>query len=470
MSSRAPRIVFAAANVTAGYGDLVLCDTAAGGFIVTLPRPSIGLGPIEVKKTADSTNNVTVARSGTALIDGATSVVLVNYNQTVTLVPNGTNWVVTASVAGSTPSASVPGAPTIGTAAAGILSAGVAFTPPVSDGGSAITGYTATSSPGGITGTGASSPITVPGLTAGTPYTFTVHATNAVGNSAESAASNSVTPSASATAPGAPTIGTATAGNAQAVANWTAPASNGGSAVTGYTVKTYDSSGTLLATDTTGVVLTYTKTGLTNGAGVKFKVAATNAIGTGTLSAFSNTVTPVAPGAADNFDRANENPLATSSGGQAWVHPTFGKFKVVSNKAQANTGSGTTLSVMESGLADFTLSVDIDLIGAGDQSVPFRVVDISNYWICCFFGGTLYLRKVVAGSASWVGGFPSAPTSGLHTLGIVCAGSSIDTFIDSVAKHAATDAFNATATLHGLSTGNFSEDLTSTWDNFSVTP
>lgn len=90
----------------------------------------------------------------------------------------------------------VPGAPTIGTATAGNTSASITFTAPASNGGAAITGYTVTSSPGGITGTGASSPITVSGLTNGTAYTFSVTATNSVGTGPASAASNSVTPSA----------------------------------------------------------------------------------------------------------------------------------------------------------------------------------------------------------------------------------------------------------------------------------
>ena len=88
----------------------------------------------------------------------------------------------------------VPGAPTIGTATGGNAQATVAFTAPSDDGGSAITGYTATSNPGSITGTNTVSPITVTGLTNGTAYTFTVTATNAIGTSAPSAASNSVTP------------------------------------------------------------------------------------------------------------------------------------------------------------------------------------------------------------------------------------------------------------------------------------
>jgi len=88
----------------------------------------------------------------------------------------------------------VPNAPTIGTATAGSGSASVTFTAPSNVGGSAITSYTVISSPGGITGTGASSPVTVSGLTNGTAYTFTVVATNAYGSGPASAASNSVTP------------------------------------------------------------------------------------------------------------------------------------------------------------------------------------------------------------------------------------------------------------------------------------
>jgi len=91
----------------------------------------------------------------------------------------------------------VPGAPTIGTATAtGSTTATVAFTAPAIDGGSTITSYTATSSPGGITGTlnqAGSGTISITGLSGGTSYTFTVTATNAVGTGPASAASNSIT-------------------------------------------------------------------------------------------------------------------------------------------------------------------------------------------------------------------------------------------------------------------------------------
>ena len=92
-----------------------------------------------------------------------------------------------------------PDAPTIGTATAtGATTATVSFIAPTNNGGSAITSYTATSSPGGITGTlnqAGSGTITVSGLSSATSYTFTVTATNAIGTSAASSASNSITTS-----------------------------------------------------------------------------------------------------------------------------------------------------------------------------------------------------------------------------------------------------------------------------------
>ena len=107
---------------------------------------------------------------------------------------NGTIW---TNLTGGAASGSVPGAPTIGTASAGNAQASVSFTAPVSNGGSTITSYTATSNPGNITKTlsqAGSGTITVTGLTNGTAYTFTVTATNANGTGAASAASNAVTP------------------------------------------------------------------------------------------------------------------------------------------------------------------------------------------------------------------------------------------------------------------------------------
>ncbi|MCE3199171.1 chitobiase/beta-hexosaminidase C-terminal domain-containing protein [Paenibacillus sonchi] len=87
-----------------------------------------------------------------------------------------------------------PGAPANVTAVSGNGQAVVSFTAPDSDGGSPITGYEVTSSPGNIVAYGTASPITVTGLTNGTGYTFTVKAVNSAGSSTTSALSNTVMP------------------------------------------------------------------------------------------------------------------------------------------------------------------------------------------------------------------------------------------------------------------------------------
>lgn len=85
-------------------------------------------------------------------------------------------------------------APTIGTATASTGSASVPFTAPSTSVGGPVFYYTALSNPGSVTVTGTSSPLTVTGLTNGTPYTFTVVGGNPTGLGPRSAASNSVTP------------------------------------------------------------------------------------------------------------------------------------------------------------------------------------------------------------------------------------------------------------------------------------
>jgi len=87
-----------------------------------------------------------------------------------------------------------PGTPTIGSASAGNASASVSFTAPSYLGKPIGTTYTATSTPGSITGTSSSSPITVSGLSNGTSYTFKVKLSNSITSSLESSSSNSVTP------------------------------------------------------------------------------------------------------------------------------------------------------------------------------------------------------------------------------------------------------------------------------------
>jgi hypothetical protein len=202
-------------------------NTATSYTVTSSPGGFIASG-------ASSPLTVTGLQSGTA------------YTFTVT----GTNAAGTGSASAASNSVTattVPQVPTIGTAtntpsgrAFNNGLASVTFTAGQT-GGSAITGYTVLSS-GSHTGTGATSPISVAGLSSDTAYTFTVKATNANGDSTYSSASNSITATTVPNTPSAPTATTAavggaaaqgTAGTANDTVSWSAPA-NGGSAITNY--------------------------------------------------------------------------------------------------------------------------------------------------------------------------------------------------------------------------------------------
>jgi Ca2+-binding RTX toxin-like protein len=194
----------------------------------------------------------------------------------------------------------VPGAPTIGvaTASAAATATGsvtVNWTAPAANGGPAITTFDIVLSSGGtvvrtVTGIPRTAVTrTITALTNGTTYTAQVRALNAFGTGPLSAPSNAVTP---AGLPGAPTAVVAVRGNAAADVSWTAPASNGGAAITGYTVQVRTGTTVVRTIPLTGTGTSTTVTGLTNGTAYNFRVQAVNAVGAGALSPASNAVTP----------------------------------------------------------------------------------------------------------------------------------------------------------------------------------
>lgn len=256
----------------------------------------------------------------------------------------------------------VPDAPTsVVATAAGATSASVSFTAPSFDGRSPITGYTVTSNPaGGIDSNAGTTALThtITGLVTGTPYIFTVKATNIVGSSVASAISNAVIPAVP-TKPGWPAIGTATAGNAQATVNFTAPASDGGSPITGYYVFSYTASGldsNAVDSNAGTTALAHTITGLTNGTPYHFAVRALNSVGYSLLSYYTAYVTPSAP----TVPGAPTIGIATAGNGQATVSFTA----PASNGGSAITGYKVT-------------SAPGGLIGAGSAS-PIVVAGLTN--------------------------------------------------------------------------------------------
>jgi len=132
----------------------------------------------------------------------------------VTGLSNGSQYtfevVATTAIGDSPPGTSaavtprtVPDAPTAVSGVAGDGQVTVTWEAPASDGGAAITAYTAQAVEGGQTCTSAgdTASCTVTGLSNGTRYSFTVQAENVAGMSAPSAASAAVTPTAPAPTP-----------------------------------------------------------------------------------------------------------------------------------------------------------------------------------------------------------------------------------------------------------------------------
>jgi hypothetical protein len=259
-----------------GSATVTYTAAATGGTPVSY---TITSNPGSFTGTGSSPVTVTGLQSNTAYTFTATAT-----NTTATSAVSAATSSITATTVPATISA--PTATNSGSSRAfnnGLAS--ISFTEP-STGGSAITGYTVTSSPGSFTGTGASSPITVAGLQSSTQYTYTITATNANGNSTASSASTGVTAT---TVPAAPTVGSPTGGNASISVPFTAGAT-GGSAITGYTVTS--SPGSFTGTGASSPIIV---SGLSNGTSYTFTVTATNANGTSTASSASASVSPVVP-------------------------------------------------------------------------------------------------------------------------------------------------------------------------------
>ncbi|MFM8283247.1 MAG: fibronectin type III domain-containing protein, partial [Planctomycetaceae bacterium] len=191
----------------------------------------------------------------------------------------------------------VPGAPTGVVATGGDGQATLSWAPPASTGGSPITDYVVEYKrlSDATWTTFARAPSTTPGatvtgLTNGFNYQFRVTARNAQGLGAPSASSAGVTVRG---LPGAPSGVVGTRGDSQVTVTWTAPVSNGGSAITDYLVEyrllrntTWTPVVRPASTATSAVV-----TGLVNGNNYAFRVTARNVVGLGPASAESAGVT-----------------------------------------------------------------------------------------------------------------------------------------------------------------------------------
>jgi hypothetical protein len=237
--------------------------------------------------------------------------------------------------------------------------------PAADAGGEPVTRYTVTSSPLGRTcSTDGATSCTVTGLSNGSSYTFTVRATNAVGDGPVSAPSAAVVPAA---VPSVPTGVRATPDNASAHVSWNATAS-GGSALRGYLVES--SPGGLSCRTTTATVCTVS--GLTNGTSYTFTVTASNDVGDARSAASPAVVPADVPTAPVEVVVEWHDAAATVS----WA-PADGRGAAVANYTVAtavddSTCTTTTTSCRVEGLRNgipYTFAVTAhNAMGAGPAS------------------------------------------------------------------------------------------------------
>lgn len=218
----------------------------------------------------------------------------VSYDLTATASDGNVTTNPSTAISGLTPALAAPGVPTISSVTPGDSQAEVSFSPGT---GGTPASYTVTATPVGggtaITQSCSSSPCTVTSLDNGTNYNFTVSATNSAGSSTDSTASGPHRPQLS--APGVPTITSATAGNGE-VTLVIAAGSGGQPATYEVTASPASTLGTVTCQVTSGVnPTTCVVGGLTNGTSYTFTATATNTVQTSASSAqTAQAVTPTA--------------------------------------------------------------------------------------------------------------------------------------------------------------------------------
>ncbi|NBX92431.1 MAG: hypothetical protein EBQ85_04275, partial [Proteobacteria bacterium] len=228
-------------------------------------------------------------------------------------------------------------------------------------------------------------PVQITRLTAGTTYLIQVAAQNATGWGPFSASSLPLTlPGPS----GPPTNLTGNGLNRQVNLSWTAPSSNGGSAITNYSYKYSSNSGSTWSTPALiGSSSTrYNVTGLTNGTAYIFQVAAVNAVGVGTYSNSSSAATPATtPGQPTNL-------IATGANGQvslSWTAPTDNGGSAITNysyKYSSDNGSTWSSPAL-----------------TGSSTASYTVSGLTN--------GTSYIFQVAAVNAAGTGTYSSSSSA-----------------------------------------------------------
>lgn len=270
-----------------------------------------------------------------------------------------------------------PAAPSIKSITMGLQgSATLAIDAPPEDGGSIVTSYAVTASPGEkVTTISPSKTMKIVGLDPGTRYTFKVAAKNKFGISEFSQSSD---PLLAPTVPGSPQITQARAtGYSSAEITFTAPTSDGGSSITSF--KVTSSPGDLQTILNSGSSRTALINNLSPATTYRFTLKAINAAGESLPSELSVEVTTASPP-----PPIEVSPPPSSSPSVAL--PAFTLSSSSLTRIANETGDGITVNSTGGLIASFTISSQIPGMNFNTSTgelagVPTQVSGYQNYVI-----------------------------------------------------------------------------------------
>ena len=255
----------------------------------------------------------------------------------------------TRSPEGSGTTFTIAAPPTLLTATGGIGNIGLSWNAPLTDGGSPVTGYKIYA--GALAGTetilstiGTNTTYVDEGLAAGQTRFYKVTAQNAAG---ESLASNEATAT-TIGVPTAPLLPIATGGTNNISLSWTAPASNGGAAITGYKIYRGNTSGSETLLATIGTNTSFLDASLSTNQTRYYKIAAVSAAGTGDLSTEASATTNGVPWAPLALIATPGNGVGIGNGHISlnWTAPAYDGGSVVTlysiYRGTSLGGEGTT--------------------------------------------------------------------------------------------------------------------------------
>ncbi|KRE47556.1 hypothetical protein ASG92_09950 [Arthrobacter sp. Soil736] len=189
-------------------------------------------------------------------------------------------------------------------------------------------------------------------------------------------------------------------------------------------------------------------------------MSAKNAVGTGALSATpSVTLIVITTYASDSFTRADSSTIGnTPTGGYAWTSLavktyTAPTWSILGNALKAAFTSGTTEGLMYVDDTHADGPIEVKLASAGDTGLAFRIADGNNFWMLWTgspaLGNPYKPMKFVAGA--YVTVTTTSKNAALNdVLEVTLVRSTVTAFVNGVQVATTTDAFNSTATKHGV--------------------